>query len=186
MDPTAPADFVLVAGVPGAGKSTALHALVGRIPHARILDPEQPRGWVRGHFPDLAYRRYRPLVHLIAQLRVLWFVMLGPRKRPLVVHEPGTRTRLRRALVRLARARGWRPALIFIDVTSAEATRGQQARGRVLGAPSFAGHWRRWSRLKEQLGNGLLDEPWERILVVPRSTAVDAIADELTPVRVTS
>ncbi|GAB3303126.1 AAA family ATPase [Epidermidibacterium keratini] len=174
------ADFVLVAGVPGAGKSTALRALVGRVPNARILDPEQPRDWVRARFADLPYRRYRPLVHLIATLRVLWFVLRGPGKRPLVVHEPGTRTRLRRALVRLAHARGWRPALVFIEVTPAEAARGQHARGRILREQSFAGHWKRWSRLKEHLTDGLADEPWEHILVVPRSRAVDAIAGELT------
>lgn len=181
MKQSAPADFVLVAGIPGAGKSTALRALAGRVPHARILDPEHLRDRVRRHFPDLRYSRYRPLVHLIAQLRVAWFILRGPGKRPLVVHEPGTRTRVRRALVRLARARGWRPALVFIDVTAAEATSGQRARGRVVGAPSFAAHMRRWNRLKERLGDGLVDEPWERITVVPRIGAVDAIAAQLAP-----
>lgn len=145
---TAP-DLVLLGGVPGAGKSTVLRRLRAR-PGVRVLDPDTHRDAVgRAVGRVVPYRAWRPVVHVLHAADVLAALLRGPDRAAgaaLVVHEPGTRTRRTTALLRLARARGWRPALVFVDAPREAALAGQHARGRVLDPHSFDGHWRRWSQ----------------------------------------
>lgn len=145
-------DLIVVGGVPGAGKSTAIAQTAG-LPGVRVLDPDQLRGWLRQLLPDrIPYRAYRPIVHVGHTVRVLAGVLAGPSTgRRLVVHDPATRPHRRTALARLARFCGWTPALVYVDIDLARARRGQVARGRVVRASSFDGHWRRWQQLRPLL-----------------------------------
>lgn len=150
-DDVAP-DLVLVGGVPGAGKSTVLRRLRRR-PGIRVLDPDGHRDTLRRRVGGVVpYRVYRPVVHTLHALDVLTALVRGPRRDGgvLVVHEPGTRPRRTSALLRLARARGWRPAMVFVDASRDAALAGQRERGRVLGTRSFDGHWERWSRQRRR------------------------------------
>jgi predicted kinase len=141
-------DLVVLGGVPGAGKSTVLRRLRRR-PGVRVLDPDGHRDALRRNVGRVVpYRAYRPVVHTLHAVDVLGALLLGPRRTDgvLVVHDPATRPRRTTALLRLARARGWRPALVFVDTPREAALAGQHARGRVLASRSFDGHWRRWSQ----------------------------------------
>ena len=145
-------DLVLVGGVPGAGKSTAIRHATTDL-SIRALDPEQLQDRIRNRLPTkIPYRTYRSLVHVVHTLRVFFDLLRGPGSAPrLVVHDPGTRPRRRRLLVALARARGWRTTLLYIDVERGAARSGQWERGRVLDASAFDAHWRRWERLRSRL-----------------------------------
>ncbi|NYI71205.1 putative kinase [Naumannella cuiyingiana] len=175
----APADLVLLGGVPGAGKSTALRALAARRGDLRILDSEQTRARLAaGLRHGLAYRYYRPLVHLLHHLAVLARVLIGPRAR-LVVHDPGTRGWTRRLLLRIARWRGWTPSVVFIDVARSDALAGQVARQRMVRAGAFDRHWATWSGLRVGAVAGVLaDEPWRAVRVADRRGAVRALLGE--------
>lgn len=163
--------FVLVGGLPGAGKTTLLHRAALRMPRLRVLDPERHRDrFARLADGRLPYRSYRPLVHALHAAQVLGRLLAGPGDgRPLVVHEPATRPRRNAALAALARARGWRPVLLVLDVDPEQALAGQQARGRVLRSGSFRGHCERW-------GTGGWDAGrWEAVRLVRRDRAEEAL-----------
>lgn len=141
------APFVVLGGIPGAGKTTALRWLSHDRPDARILDPEGVREAIAVRTPAwLPYRVYRPLVHAIHACRVLVMLVAGPALVgcPLVVHDPATRPRRRQWMARVARKKGWTPVLLMIDIDRASAVAGQHARGRVVRARSFDAHWERW------------------------------------------
>jgi hypothetical protein len=148
----------------------------------RVVDPEGHRARFAATVGRvLPYRAYRPLVHTLHAVTVVGLVALGPRAlralraRALVVHEPATRPGRNALVVRLARARGWRPALVYVDAGRAQALAGQHARGRVLDPGSFEGHWQRWSEQRERYvaadrrGCGL--DGWDRVRVVRRDDA---------------
>lgn len=81
--------LVVIAGVPGAGKTEALRVLRGRSPRVRSADPEGVRRQLRQWMPWLPYALVRPILHTIAHLRVL-ALMLNRGGGPLVIHDPGT------------------------------------------------------------------------------------------------
>lgn len=166
------ADVVLVGGVPGAGKSTAIAAVALDVPDLVVLDPDALRAWFRGHLPAaVPYRWYRPLCHLLHALRVVAVLLVGPRDtRRVIVHDPSTRPRRLRLLHALVVARGWRPALCYVDAAPLEALAGQHRRGRVVDSRSFARHCSRWAGLQGQAGRGEVAS-WPT-LVVTRGDAV--------------
>lgn len=148
-------DYVLVGGVPGAGKTTAIAAAAPDLVDVRVLDPDAVRAWLGRHLPArLPYAAYRPLVHLVHLLLHVWFLLRGPSDGRLLVHDPSTRRARLRALHRLAVWRGWTPLLVYIDTDQALARVGQVARGRVVHGGRFAAHCRRWSRLREEAAEG--------------------------------
>jgi hypothetical protein len=181
--------FVLVGGVPGAGKSTVLRRLAPLLPGVQFLDSDTERHWFAQHSRRVPYRVLRPLVHLIHHLRVLTAVLTGPRRhRGLVVHDPSTRWVRLGLLGRLARLRGWNPEVLFVDVSRPAALAGQQQRRRVVNHRRFAGHWRRWRQLRAALGTrGEAAQPhwvwaltpWRTQVLSSRATAGRDLLDAL-------
>ena len=127
-----PAALLVVAGVPGAGKT-----LLSRIdaPGSLILDPEPFRDRYRQLLGPLPYRLWRPLVHGEHFLRIL-LALPGPTG--LIVHDTGTRDWRRRLLISLARRCGRTGHLLLLDVTAKAALVGQQRRRRTLRRSAFA------------------------------------------------
>ncbi|WP_125775919.1 AAA family ATPase [Antribacter gilvus] len=174
--------FVLVGGVPGAGKSTLLARIAGEGGGATVVDPDVQRRWFAAVLPSwVPYRSYRYVVHTVHALRTLWQVLRGParERRVLMVHDPATRPRRREVLARLARARGWRPVLVVIDVPMEAALAGQLERGRVVGSRSFAGHWERWSAQRSGLAGAAVGQgsagAWAGVHVVGRASALSQV-----------
>ena len=144
-----PARAVLVvAGIPGAGKSTLIRRLFPSTPPL-VLDPELIQQRYRSWLGDMVpYRVYRPLVHFEHYIRLAHAM-----KRPegLVVHEVGTRWWVRRWIARRARA-AKRPAhLLLLEVDLDTARTGQHRRGRQISPSAVKRHWRGWQRLRRQL-----------------------------------
>ena len=114
-------------------------------------------------------------MHTLHALRVLVVLLLGPgTDRVLVVHDPATRPRRRRLFARLARARGWDPVLLYVDVPRVLAETGQVLRGRVVDPVRFAGHWARGQALRSELV-GEPDEldgaQWSEVVLTDRARA---------------
>ncbi len=143
-------DLVLVGGVPGAGKTTAIARATHGLDHVRSVDPEHVNRWLRTRLPDVPYRRYRIAVHASHTVRVLVHLLRGPVPgRQVVIHDPGTRARRRGLYHGLARLAGWRTVLLYVDVDRPAAQEGQRRRGRVV--RSFDEHWEIWERLRPAL-----------------------------------
>ncbi|MFE5291587.1 AAA family ATPase [Isoptericola sp. NPDC056618] len=190
--------FVLVGGVPGAGKSTALARVAGCRPGVRVLDSEAARRDLRGRVPrGVPYGVYRPVVHVRHLAGVVRAVLGGPRERGgegvLVVHDPATSRVRRWWWACLARRAGWRPVLVMVDVGRGEALSGQEARGRVVRGRAFARHWRRWAAQRAGLlaASGGSREGsaagWSQVHVVGRGEAVSVlvgVVDAAPPVGV--
>ena len=150
------ADFVLVGGMPGAGKSTAIEAASLDLLDVAVLDPDALRRWLAQHLPpSTPYAWYRPLCHVLHALAVLAVVIRGPGGGRLIVHDPSTRHVRLIVLSWLARRRGWNPLLVYVDVSPQDALAGQIRRGRVLAGPSFEAHVRRWRPLRQRARTGV-------------------------------
>ena len=170
-------DLVVLGGVPGAGKSTVLRRLRRR-PGVVVLDPDGHRDALRRSVGRVVpYRAYRPLVHALHTVDVLGALLRGPGHggSALVVHEPATRPRRTAALLRLARACGWRSALVYVDTPREAALAGQHARGRVLAARSFDRHWERWSRQRHRWLETDRDSEGFAVRVVRREDAEERL-----------
>lgn len=144
-------DLVLVGGVPGAGKTTAIALATDDLAHIGAIDPEHISWWLRRRLPArVPYRAYRWIVHLGHTLRVLLHLLNGPvAGRRLVIHDPGTRAGRRRLFLGLAHLAGWRTVLLYVDVDRPAAQAGQVRRGRIV--RSFDEHWQSWQRLRPAL-----------------------------------
>ncbi len=129
--------LVLVAGMPGAGKSTVLAALPPR-PGLVVLDSDAPRSALGRLLPRVPYPAYRPLVHAWHRLAVV-AAACSP-VATVVVHLPATGARTRRAVASLAAVTRRRAHLVWLDVPAARAREGQLARGRLVPSASFAVH----------------------------------------------
>jgi hypothetical protein len=177
-----PYDLVLVGGVPGAGKTTAIARATDDLDHVAAVDPEHVAWWLRRHLPSwVPYRAYRWLVHLLHTIRVLIHLLDGPVSgRRLVVHDPGTRARRRSVFLLLAHLAGWQAVLLYVDVDRPAAQDGQVRRGRVV--RSFDEHWQNWQRLRPALVAGAataadanLEMSAEPVLLVDRTEAADVL-----------
>ena len=155
------ADVVVVAGLPGAGKTT----LVAREP--RALDSDALREAWAPRLPGLPYALWRPLLHAWH-----WIAIWRATGRPdgVILVRPFSAGWLRRAVLR--RARRHHPAvhLVVVDASPAQARAGQRARGRAIRERSMRRHERRWARAD------VAREPWTTVTRVRRSVPESPIA----------
>ena len=155
------AAVVVVAGLPGAGKTT----LVAGEP--RALDSDALREAWQPHLAALPYALWRPLVHARH-----WIALWRALKRPdgVIVVRPFTAGWLRRAVLR--RARHHHPAvhLVVVDATPEQARAGQRARGRTLRERAMCRHERRWASAD------FAREPWTTVTRVQRSVLEPPLA----------
>jgi predicted kinase len=161
-----PAALLVVAGVPGAGKTTWLSR--AQAPGSLVLDPETVRARLQAPLGRVPYRLWRPLVHAGHALRVL-AALPGPSG--LIVHDTGTRRWRRRLLTGLARRWGRGAHLLLLDVTAEDALEGQRRRRRALGRTAFAAHWRSSRRLRDALPAAAAAEGWASVRLLDRPAA---------------
>jgi predicted kinase len=185
-DPPSDRVVVLVGGIPGAGKSTAIRGATAGRTDVVVVDSDTIRLALRSRLPNgLPYRYFRWLVHTTTAVWTVGVLLRGPRPgRRLVVHDPSTRPRRRRLFTRLARLRRWRPALLLVDVSRADAQRGQRDRRRIVRPAAFDRHWQRWLRLRQQVlvGPTAIDGGrWSGVWLTDRTEAAGALARLLGP-----
>jgi predicted kinase len=139
--------LVVVAGIPGAGKTTALHEFAAdACPNGGplVVDSDSVRRRIQARLPGVPYPVLRPLVHTVHWTRVVALAVTEPRA--LLIHETATRPLSRALLLRIARL-AHRPArMVWIDVDAETARQGQLARDRVIRPRSFRRHLRRVNR----------------------------------------
>jgi hypothetical protein len=160
-----PDAVVVVAGVPGAGKTTLIRRAVDPVA-VRVVDTEDRReAGRRGGASSLYAGHYARILAAIAG------------RRPAVIHSRGTRGALRRGIAVLAALRG-RPAhLILLDVDRATAEASQRRRGRTVGRREMSRQVDRWrSLLSDAARRRLGAEGWSSIVVLDRGRASEVEA----------
>lgn len=144
---------LVVAGVPGAGKSTALRKFFGADAAATtpsrsaagvlVLDSMQARNRWRPKLWWLPYLLWRPLVH-VAHFQAIR-AALREVSGPVVIHDCATFGWARALIARWAADRELH--LLMLDVPAAVARAGQHSRGRRINHVVFRLHVRSWRRL---------------------------------------
>lgn len=161
-----PRSLVVLAGLPGAGKSTVLDSLDAA--EIVVLDSEQVRGPLRTALPQrLAYRWYRPVVHTAHRVRIGWYCLR--RRCPVIAHEPATRVTTRLMLLLFARVTGRKPVMVWVDAAPAEALAGQYERGRTINPRSFRRHVRRAARVRRFLADRGCLRGWDTVSIYRRA-----------------
>ena len=153
---------VVVAGVPGAGKTTLIRRAVDPAT-VRVVDTEDRRE--RGERASYL-GHYARIVGAVAG------------RRPAVIHSRGTHAAARRAIALLARLRG-RPAhLVMIDAPRAAAEAGQRRRGRTVPEAEMERHVARWRRLMARVP---VREGWTSVVVLDREQAASTGGFDFIP-----
>ncbi|MFC8047808.1 AAA family ATPase [Nocardia sp. NPDC057353] len=145
---------LVIAGIPGAGKSTALHTFFGTPPDADaparaaqgalVVDSHQSRVRLRRRLAWLPYPLWRPVMHA-AHYTAVRAALRGAG--PVVIHDCGTYRWSRRMIARWTAAAGRELHVVMLDVAPEVARAGQRARGRRINPVTFALHCRRWRGL---------------------------------------
>jgi adenylate kinase family enzyme len=152
---------IVVAGLPGAGKTTLIRRATSR--PAVVVDTDDQR---RAGGQASYARHYRRIVAAV------WG------RRPVVIHSRGTLGTLRRMITLLSFLRG-RPAhLILLDVPRPAAEDGQRRRGRRVSRAKMDREEARWDRL---IRRGVRGEGWRSVTVLDRSTAARVEELQWTP-----
>lgn len=178
-----PTAALIFAGVPGAGKSTALRRFFGATADAEtppsgpagsiVLDSQHARNRWRHRLGWLPYPLWRPVVHVVhyATIRAALRDLDGP----VVIHDCATFGWSRRMIARWARVHGRELHVILIDVDAEVARAGQYARGRRVNAMAFALHCFRWQRLVGRFEQGRPPRPEPTSVVIVDRETVDAM-----------
>jgi predicted kinase len=164
--------FVVVAGIPGAGKTTALREVADTRRRGAVLvvDSDSVRRSLQARLPGVPYPILRPLVHAVHWTRIAVLAVIEAR--PLLIHETATRPVSRAVLLGIARF-ACRPArMVWIDVDVETARQGQLARDRVIACGSFRRHVRRVSRCDPPVAAAGV---WDAVHRTDREGAVHAI-----------
>jgi adenylate kinase family enzyme len=154
---------VVVAGLPGAGKTTLIRRTTSRSAAVVVDTDDQRRRGGRASY-------VRHYAHIAA---AVWG------RQPVVIHSRGTVGTLRRLITLLSFLRG-RPAhLVLLDAPRAVAEDGQRRRGRRVSRNTMDREAARWDRL---LRRGVRGEGWRSVTVLDRATAaaVDGLEWEAT------
>ncbi|MFE9580317.1 AAA family ATPase [Nocardia sp. NPDC006044] len=169
-----PMSALVVAGIPGAGKSTVLRRFFGATTESEdpspgpegsvVLDSLQARNRLRHRLGWLPYSLWRPVVHVahFAGIRAA----LRDTDGPVVIHDCATTGWSRRIISLWAAGYGRELHLILLDVPTAAARAGQHARGRRSNRMTFVLHCFRWRRLMERLRSGGELRPAPESLVI--------------------
>ncbi|MEU0136084.1 AAA family ATPase [Streptomyces sp. NPDC006296] len=158
-------DVVVVSGLPGSGKST----LIRRTAREHAVDSQDTRDRWEDALPVLLpYALYRPLVRAAHYAGLLRALRAGG---PVVVHDCGTQTWVRRWLAREALRRHGALHLVLLDVTPEVARRGQRERGRGVSGYAFARHRRAVGRLLRDTGSGVLPPGCASAVLLDREAA---------------
>jgi predicted kinase len=156
---------VVVAGVPGAGKTTLIRRAVDR-DLASVVDTDDRRE--AGGRRLLYARHYARIAAAVAG------------RRPAVIHSRGTHPAARRAIAALAALWG-RPAhLVMLDAARGEAEAGQRARGRTVAADEMDRQLARWRRL---MARRPAHEGWASVTVLDRAQAAGIESFAFEPAR---
>ncbi|QLY34898.1 AAA family ATPase [Nocardia huaxiensis] len=164
---------VIITGVPGAGKSTALRKLFGLSSDgvgpavspagAVLIDSQHARNSWQRRLGAVPYPLWLPIVHVTHYARIR--AALRDAAGPVIIHDCGTRQWVRRLVAAWARATDRPVHLIMIDAPAELAWAGQIARGRKVRRWSFALHCLKWRRLVGAVAAGTKPRP-EPISVV--------------------
>jgi len=155
---------VVVAGLPGAGKTT----LVASEP--RALDSDAVREAWAPRLSRLPYALWRPLVHAWHWIAI-WRALARPDG--VIVVRPFTSGWLRRAVLRRARRHHSAVHLVVVAATPAEAREGQRRRRRTIRERAMRRHERRWTRAD------FAREPWTTVTRRRARSAPDAVARQV-------
>jgi GTPase SAR1 family protein len=168
---------VLVAGLPGAGKSTLLERLYELrgdetrpvvAGTARVIDSRQARNWWARYLGPIPPRLRIPLIYTTHLWRIAHALVHG---HAVVAHTRGTWPHVLYGFAWLAHRVGTDLHVILLDVPPLLAREGQLSRGRVLTAPTFTRHVRRWRRMVNRvLRTGALP-PARTVTVLDRPAA---------------
>lgn len=109
---------VLVAGIPGAGKTTLIDRVCS--PDWTVLDTDRFRR------QEPAALRRVPVPYVLYVLAIVAAIARHPQ---VVVQSRGTYAWLRRLITACARVRGRRAVLVVLDAPAADAVAGQVSRG---------------------------------------------------------
>lgn len=157
---------VVVAGLPGAGKST----LMARTVRAALVDSQAVRERWAARVPGwVAYGVYRPLVRVEHYAR-LRGALRGTE--PLVVQDSGAQPWVRGWLARAGRRRGRPVHLITLVATECEAISGQRARGRRVTPYALGRHVRAFLALERELADSGAPPPgYASVVLLDRQCA---------------
>ncbi|MEW2293921.1 AAA family ATPase [Streptomyces sp. NPDC006743] len=160
-----PRDLVVVAGLPGGGKST----LMRRAVHGARIDSQDTRDrWDARLARRLPYALYRPLVRLAHYAALCRALRTGE---GVVVHDCGTQAWVRAWLARTAHRRGGALHLLLLDVPPAAALSGQRERGRGVSRYAFLRHRRAAARLIGAVERGELPKGCDAAVLLDREAA---------------
>jgi len=154
---------VVVAGLPGAGKTTLTAA------EPRALDSDRVRAAWAPRLRRLPYPLWRPLVHAWHRVRVLR-VVAGPAS-VVVLTDPWTRPWWRAVVLRAAERAGRSVRLVLLDASRELAESGQAARGRGIPARSMRRHANRWRELLQAVSGPAGGAGLDSVTVVDRLRA---------------
>ncbi|MBH0777131.1 AAA family ATPase [Nocardia bovistercoris] len=173
-----PTAALIFAGIPGAGKSTALHKFFGASPEdeapprtpqgALVLDSHHARNRWRHKLGRLPYPLWRPIVHVAHYAGIR--EALREASGPVVIHDCATFGWARTMIGRWAEKYHREMHVVLLDVPADDAMAGQRARGRRVNGVSFRLHVRRWHRLVGAVAVEALAARCASIVIADRST----------------